>query len=38
VAAPTLEPILGVGSVGVLLGMLIMIYMVIRFGHRNPAA
>jgi hypothetical protein len=36
VAAHTLEPILGICSVGVLLGMLIMIYMVIRFGHKVP--
>lgn len=31
VSAPTLEPILAVASIGVLLGMLLMIYMVIRF-------
>ena len=30
VAAPTLEPFLAVASIGVLLGMLLMIYMVIR--------
>ena len=38
IAAPKLEPILGVGAVGVLLGMFIMIYMVIKFGHQRPVA
>lgn len=34
-----LGPILGVGAVAVLLGMLLMLYMVIRFGAaRTPAA
>lgn len=31
----TLAPILGVGSVGVLLGMLLMLYMVMRSGARE---
>jgi len=31
VPAPTLEPFLAVASIGVLLGMLLMIYMVMRF-------
>jgi hypothetical protein len=31
VPAPKLEPILASASIGVLLGMLLMIYMVIRF-------
>lgn len=38
VAAPVLEPILGIAAVGVLLGMLIMIYMVIRFGPKQRVA
>jgi len=36
--APALDPILGIGSIGVLLGMLLMIYMVIRFGHKRSVA
>jgi uncharacterized membrane protein len=32
------EPILGTASVGVLLGMLLMIYMVIKFGDKKSAA
>jgi len=35
--APVLEPILGVASAGVLLGMLLMLYMVVTAG-RVPAA
>lgn len=38
VAAPQLEPILGVGSAGVLLGMLLMIYMVTKFSDRKSVA
>ena len=38
VAAPALDPVLGIASVGVLLGMLIMIYMVIKFGHKKSIA
>ena len=38
-AAPQiLEPILGIGSVAVLVAMLTMIYMVIRYGHRKAIA
>ena len=33
-----IEPILGVAAFGVLLGMLLMIYMVIRFSHSKSAA
>jgi hypothetical protein len=29
----TLDPILGIASAGVLLGMLLMLYMVMRFGR-----
>jgi hypothetical protein len=38
VEAPALDLILGIGAVGVLLGMLMMIYMVIKFGHRQSVA
>jgi hypothetical protein len=34
----TLMPLLGIGSVGVLLGMLLMLYMVIRFGTTKGVA
>ena len=37
VPAPTLEPILATALIGVLLGMLLMIYMVIRFGGARSA-
>jgi putative solute:sodium symporter small subunit len=37
VPAPTLDPILGVATSGVLLGMLLMIYMVIRSGKDRAA-
>lgn len=37
VPEPVLAPILGVGAVGVLLGMLLMLYMVIRFGTGEAA-
>ena len=30
--APVLDPILGIASAGVLLGMLLMLYMVVRYG------
>src|SRR5580704_10915698 len=33
--ASVLDPILGIAAVGVLLGMLLMLYMVIRFGTGN---
>ena len=33
VPAPTLDPILGIASAGVLLGMLLMLYMVVRSGQ-----
>src|ERR1700745_3484449 len=33
VAEPTLSPILGIASVGVLVGVLLMLYMVVRFGR-----
>jgi membrane protein DedA with SNARE-associated domain len=33
VPEPTLDPILGIASAGVLLGMLLMLYMVMRFGR-----
>jgi hypothetical protein len=33
-----LDPVLGVGSVGVLLGLLLMLYMVIRFGTGQGAS
>ena len=33
----TLAPLLGVGSVGVLLGMLLMLYMVLRPGSARSA-
>jgi uncharacterized membrane protein len=33
-----LEPILGIASAGVLVGMLLMIYMVIRSGHKQVPA
>ena len=33
VPEPTLDPILGIASLGVLLGMLLMLYMVMRFGR-----
>ena len=32
------EPVLGVASFGVLLGMLLMIYMVIKFAHQKSTA
>jgi hypothetical protein len=39
VAEPPLEPVLGIGSVGVLLGMLLMLYMAVKFtGVRSGAA
>jgi uncharacterized membrane protein len=38
VDAAKVEPILGAASFGVLLGMLLMIYMVIRFGDKKSAA
>jgi hypothetical protein len=34
----TLDPILGTAAVGVLVGMLLMLYMVIRFGAERAAA
>jgi hypothetical protein len=33
VPEPTLDPILGIASTGVLLGVLVMLYMVLRFGR-----
>ncbi|HTT43031.1 MAG TPA: hypothetical protein VMG33_08165 [Steroidobacteraceae bacterium] len=33
-----LEPVLGVSSVGVLIGALLMLYMVVKFGAPNEAA
>jgi hypothetical protein len=33
----TLEPMLGIGSIGVLLGMLLMLYMVVRPGSARSA-
>ncbi|UGB38204.1 TonB-dependent receptor [Frateuria soli] len=33
----TLEPLLGIGSIGVLLGMLLMLYMVVRAGSSRSA-
>jgi hypothetical protein len=38
VSEPTLGPILAVASVGVLLAMLLMLYMVLRFGPSRAAA
>ncbi len=38
VPPPTLDPILGIASAAVLLGMLLMLYMVIRFGTGKPVA
>jgi hypothetical protein len=38
VAPQTLDPILGIGATAVLVGMLTMIYMVIRYGHRKAIA
>jgi hypothetical protein len=38
VPEPTLGPILAVASVGVLLAMLLMLYMVLRFGPSRAAA
>ena len=38
VAASALETVLGLGAVGVLLGMLTMVYMVIRYGHNRSVA
>jgi uncharacterized membrane protein len=38
VEGPKVEPILGAASFGVLLGMLLMIYMVIKFGDKKSAA
>jgi len=35
VPEPALAPILGIASAGVLLGMLLMLYMVMRFGSGN---
>ena len=37
VPEPTLSPILAVASVGVLLGMLLMLYMVLKFGPSRVA-
>jgi hypothetical protein len=37
-AASKLEAVLGVAAFGVLLGMLLMIYMVVRFGHKQSVA
>jgi hypothetical protein len=36
--APKLEPVLGIASFGVLLGMLLMIFMVIKFAHEKSTA
>lgn len=38
VPAPTLDPILGIASAGVLVAMLLMLYMVVAFGTENAAA
>jgi hypothetical protein len=38
VPAATLDPILGTASVGILLGLLLMLYMVIRSGTENAPA
>jgi hypothetical protein len=38
VPAPTLDPILGIASAGVMLAMLLMLYMVIRFGAEKALA
>jgi hypothetical protein len=35
---PTLDPILGIGSVGVLVAMLVMLYMVVKFGAEKAVA
>jgi peptidoglycan/LPS O-acetylase OafA/YrhL len=35
---PTLDPILGIGSVGVLVAMLLMLYMVVKFGAEKAVA
>ena len=38
VPAPTLDPILGIAAAGVMLAMLLMLYMVIRFGAEKATA